>query len=67
MRGKLSVFVRQIVRLTNDERMVAGREEARHPQLAASAEGLELTDVSALTTQEDAGLEINQIGLVPQK
>jgi hypothetical protein len=36
-----------------------------HPQLAASPEGLELTDVYALTIQEDAGLEINNIELVP--
>ena len=36
-----------------------------HPQLAASPEGLELTDVYALTIKEDAGLEINRIELVP--
>jgi hypothetical protein len=39
----------------------------RHPQLASSPEGLELTDVYALTIQEDAGLEINHIELVPPK
>ena len=44
-----------------------GNARKMRPQLAASAEGLELTDVSALTTQEDTGLEINHIGLVPQK
>lgn len=36
-----------------------------HPHLAASPEGLELTDVYALTVKEDAGLEINHIELVP--
>lgn len=36
-----------------------------HPQLAASPEGLELTDVYALTIREDAGLELNHIELGP--
>ncbi len=36
-----------------------------HPHLASSPEGLELTDVYALTVSEDAGLEINHIELVP--
>ena len=40
---------------------------ALHPHLAASPEGLELTDVYALTVRQDAGLEINHIELVPQK
>ena len=38
-----------------------------HPQLAASPDGLELTDVYALTVKEDAGLEINHIELVPER
>ena len=38
-----------------------------HPHLAASPEGLELTDVYALTVKEDAGLEINHIELVPRE
>ena len=38
-----------------------------NPQLAASPDGLELTDVYALTVQEDAGLEINHIELAPRK
>lgn len=37
------------------------------PQLSFSPEGLELTDVYALTIQEDAGLEINHIELVPAR
>ncbi len=37
------------------------------PQLYSSPDGLELTDVYALTIQEDAGLEINAIELVPRK
>ena len=36
-----------------------------HPHLAASPEGLELTDVYALTINDDAGLEINHIELAP--
>ena len=36
------------------------------PQLAGSPEGLELTDVYALTLEEDVGLEINHIELVPE-
>lgn len=36
-----------------------------HPQLASTPEGLELTDVYALTIIEDAGLEIHQIELLP--
>jgi len=36
-----------------------------HPQLASSPDGLELTDVYALTIQEDAGLEIHHIELLP--
>ena len=36
------------------------------PQLSSSPDGLELTDVYALTIKEDAGLEINHIELVPQ-
>ena len=40
---------------------------ALHPHLAASPEGLELTDVYALTAREDAGLEINHIELVAGK
>jgi hypothetical protein len=35
------------------------------PQLSFSHEGLELTDVYALTIQEDAGLEIQHIELGP--
>ncbi len=35
------------------------------PQLAGSPEGLELTDVYALTLEEDVGLEIHHIELVP--
>lgn len=35
------------------------------PQLAFSPEGLDLTDVYALTIQEDAGLEIHHIELEP--
>lgn len=35
-----------------------------HPQLTTSPEGLELTDVYALTIKEDAGLEINGIELI---
>lgn len=38
-----------------------------HPHLAASPEGLELTDVYALTIDDEAGLEINHIELVPRK
>ena len=38
-----------------------------HPHLAASPEGLELTDVYALTINEDAGMEINHIELVPRE
>ena len=38
---------------------------AMHPQLSVSPKGLELTDVYALTVNEDAGLEINQIELIP--
>ena len=38
-----------------------------HPHLAASPEGLELTDVYALTINEDAGMEINHIELLPLK
>jgi hypothetical protein len=38
-----------------------------HPQLAAAPEGLELNDVYALTIQEDAGLEIHPVELVPRK
>jgi hypothetical protein len=33
------------------------------PELSSSPEGLELTDVYALTIQEDAGLEIQHIEL----
>lgn len=36
-----------------------------HPQLASSPDGLELTDVYALTIVEDAGLEIHHIELLP--
>ncbi len=36
----------------------------RQPQLSLSPEGLELTDVYALTIKDDAGLEINQIELL---
>lgn len=36
-----------------------------HPQLAASPDKLELTDVYALTIEQDAGLEINHIELLP--
>jgi hypothetical protein len=35
------------------------------PQLAGSPEGLELTDVYALTIRDDAGLELNHVELVP--
>ena len=34
--------------------------------LAAAPEGLEPTDVYALTIQEDAGLEIHHVELVPR-
>jgi ferric-dicitrate binding protein FerR (iron transport regulator) len=37
---------------------------ALQPQLSFSPEGLELTDVYALTIKEDAGLEVNHIELV---
>jgi len=37
-----------------------------HPRLAISPEGLELTDIYALTIREDAGLEIHHIELVPE-
>ena len=36
-----------------------------HPQLASTPEGLELTDVYALTIHEDVGLEITSIELMP--
>ncbi len=36
-----------------------------HPRLATSPEGLELTDIYALTIREDAGLELNHIELIP--
>jgi hypothetical protein len=35
------------------------------PELSSSPEGLELTDVYALTVKNDAGLEINHIELTP--
>ncbi len=38
---------------------------ALYPQLAESPEGLELTDVYALTVETDAGLEIHDIELLP--
>jgi hypothetical protein len=38
-----------------------------NPQLASSPNGLELTDVYALTIKEDAGLEINHIELAPRQ
>jgi hypothetical protein len=38
-----------------------------YPQLAPSPEGLEFTDVYALTVKEDAGLEISHIELSPVK
>jgi len=38
-----------------------------YPQLAATPEGLELTDVYALTVRDDAGLELNHIELRPAK
>ncbi len=38
---------------------------ALYPQLAESPEGLELTDVYALTVEMDAGLEIHDIELLP--
>jgi hypothetical protein len=38
-----------------------------HPQLASSPNGLELTDVYALTVNEDAGLEINHIELLSRE
>ncbi len=37
------------------------------PHLAASPEGLELTDVYALTIQVDAGLELNHVELIPRE
>ena len=37
------------------------------PQLSASPDGLELTDIYALTIRDDAGLEINHVELVPWK
>ena len=36
-----------------------------HPHLTAPPEGLELTDVYALTVKEDEGMEINHLELVP--
>lgn len=36
------------------------------PHLSASPDGLELTDIYALTIREDAGLEINHVELVPR-
>ncbi|MEI6356761.1 MAG: hypothetical protein WCP53_06625 [Verrucomicrobiota bacterium] len=47
--------------------MRRGRSTFRplQPQLAGSPEGLELTDVDALMLEEDVGLEINPIELVP--
>ncbi len=36
------------------------------PELSSSPEGLELTDVYALTIHEDAGLEIHHVRLVPR-
>jgi hypothetical protein len=36
-----------------------------HPDLSSSPEGLELTDVYALTIRDDAGLEINHMDLQP--
>lgn len=42
-----------------------GKFQPLQPDLSASPEGLELTDVYALTIREDAGLEINHIELVP--
>ena len=36
------------------------------PQFSTSPDGPELTDIYALTIQEDAGLEINHIELVPK-
>jgi hypothetical protein len=38
---------------------------ALHPHLAVSPDDLELTDVYALTINDDAGLEINHIELLP--
>ncbi len=38
-----------------------------HPELAASPQGLELTDVYALTINQDAGLEVNHVELLPPK
>ncbi len=37
-----------------------------HPHLASSADGLELTDIYALTIEVDAGLEITHIELSPR-
>ena len=39
----------------------------RRNQLAAAPEGLELTDLYALTIQENAGLEIHHVELMPPK
>ena len=36
------------------------------PHLSTSPDGLELTDIYALTIQEDAGLEINHVELLPR-
>jgi len=38
-----------------------------HPHLAPSPEGLELTDLYALTIRENAGLEINHVELTPAR
>lgn len=38
-----------------------------NPKLSPSPDGLELTDLYALTVREDAGLEINHIELVPRQ
>ncbi len=42
-----------------------GRFRPLQPQLSGSPDGLELTDVYALTVKDDAGLEINHIELTP--
>ena len=36
-----------------------------HPELSASPDGLEITDIYALTVIEDAGLELQRIEVLP--
>jgi hypothetical protein len=69
--GKFEMDVRPeelgLVGETWEVRLSLSRFHALQPGLSASPIGLELTDVYALTIQEDAGLEINSIELLPQE